>query len=81
MGGASASGHSAAVGPAPVPVDVGRAVRLVAVDRRGNLYRFDERSTGQFRNEIDQRLSGLDAAELPSVTEAKDAQRDAGRAA
>jgi hypothetical protein len=56
-------------------------VRLVAVDRRGNLYRFDERSTGQFRNEIDQRLSGLDAAELPSVTEAKDAQRDAGRAA
>lgn len=54
------------------------AGELVAVDRRGHVYKFDERTTGQFRNEIEQRLAGIDA--LPSVTEAKEAQLDASRA-
>jgi hypothetical protein len=51
---------------------------IVAVNGFGNVYRFDERSTGQLRGEIDARLAGIEA--LPSVTEAKEAQREASRA-
>ena len=53
---------------------------IVAIDPQGQVYKFDERSTGQFREQINERLFGLDTADLPSVTEAKAAQREASRA-
>ena len=50
---------------------------IVAVNGFGSVYRLDERSTGQLRGEIDARLAGIDV--LPSVTEAKQQQREASR--
>jgi hypothetical protein len=51
---------------------------IVAVNGFGHGYRFDERSTGQLRGEIDARLAGIEV--LPSVAEARAAQREASRA-
>jgi hypothetical protein len=53
---------------------------IVAVNGFGSVYRFDERSTGQLRDGIEQRLAGLDATQLPSVADAKKAQREASQA-
>jgi MobA/MobL family len=67
--------------------EVGRHARrfaggeLVAVDLYGDAYPIDERSTGNPRGEIDKRLGSLDAAGLPSMTEAGAAMREASRAA
>ena len=47
------------------------AGELVVVNGYGNVYRFDERTTGNFLPQIDKRLAGLDAGSLMSVTDAK----------
>ena len=58
-----------------------REGELVAVNGFGNVYRFDERTTGQLRDEIDKRLAGIDPAGLMSVADTKEAMREADRAA
>ena len=60
---------------------VSREGELVAVNGFGNVYRFDERTTGQLCDEIDKRLAGIDPAELMSVADTKEAMREADRAA
>jgi hypothetical protein len=59
-----------------------RALRegFAVVDRRGNVTRIDQRTTGDLWEEIQKRLGGIDRADLMSVDEAKAAQRDANRA-
>jgi hypothetical protein len=51
------------------------------VDQRGNVTRIDQRVTGDQREEIDKRLGRIDPASLLSVTDAKEAMREANRAA
>jgi hypothetical protein len=58
-----------------------REGEIVAVNSFGSVYRFNERTTGQLRDEIEKRLAGIDPAELMSVADTKEALRDADRAA
>ena len=53
---------------------------FAVVDRRGNVTRIDQRTTGDQWEEIQKRLGGIDRTELMTVDEAKAAQRDANRA-
>jgi hypothetical protein len=53
---------------------------LVVVNGFGRVYRFDERTTGNFRPEIDKRLAGIDAGSLMNVTDAKPVIIEARRA-
>jgi hypothetical protein len=62
----------------------GRALsegEIVAVDGKGNTYRLDERVTGEKQLEAEARLAGLDRAALPDLAAAKQAMREASRAA
>ena len=54
---------------------------FAVVDQRGTVTRIDQRTTGDLREEIDKRLGGIDRDQLLSVTEAKEAMREANRAA
>jgi hypothetical protein len=54
---------------------------LVAVNSFGNVYRFDEHTTGQFRGEIDKRLAGIDAGSLASVADTTARLRETSKAA
>ena len=54
---------------------------IVAVNGFGSVYRFNERTTGQLRDEIEKRLAGIDPAELMSIADTKEAMREADRAA
>jgi hypothetical protein len=54
---------------------------LVAVNGFGNVYRFDEHTTGQFRSEIDKRLAGIDAGSLLSVADTTAKVRETSKAA
>jgi hypothetical protein len=58
-----------------------REGEIVAVNSFGSVYRFNERTTGQLRDEIEKRLAGIDPAELMSVADTKEALREADRAA
>jgi hypothetical protein len=58
-----------------------REGELVVVNSFGSVYRFDERTTGQQRGEIDKRLAGIDAAELMNVADTTEALHQAERAA
>jgi hypothetical protein len=66
--------------------EIGNAARvlkegeLVVVNGFGSTYRLDERTTGNFRPEIDKRLAGVDAGSLLSVTDAATAMHEASRA-
>jgi hypothetical protein len=70
-----------------VAKQLGRVVRpmrdgeIVAVDGRGHVYRFEKRTTGAARGDIQKRLAGVDAGFLPGVTATKDAIRQETRAA
>jgi hypothetical protein len=50
---------------------------IVAVDPRGHTYRFDKRTTGAERADIEKRLAGVDGGFLPNVTAAQAAVREA----
>jgi hypothetical protein len=54
---------------------------IVIINAAGNVYRLDERTTGSERSAIDQRLAGIDAGDLLSVADTKEAMREASRAA
>lgn len=78
---ATARGAYAALNPS-APEEVRYTPRLtkdeiVVVDGWGNVYRLDERTTGQARLEIDSRLSRIEASELLNVTDAQLSMRAA----
>jgi hypothetical protein len=52
---------------------------IVAVNEHGNIYRLDQRTTGEAAPEIEARLAGLDRASLLSVADTKDVMREATR--
>lgn len=54
---------------------------IVAVNQFGSVYHLDERTTGQLRPEIAERLAGVSIDSLLSVTDAKAALKEASRAA
>ncbi|MGE0565856.1 MAG: relaxase/mobilization nuclease domain-containing protein [Pseudolabrys sp.] len=54
---------------------------IVAVNSHGHVYRLNQRTTGDTREEIDERLSSIDRATLPTITDAKEAMREASLAA
>jgi hypothetical protein len=56
-----------------------REGELVAVNNFGNVYRFNERTTGELREEIDRRLAGIDPAQLMNVGNTGEAMREASR--
>ena len=58
-----------------------REGEIVAVNGFGSVYRFNEHTTGQLRDEIEKRLAGIDPAELMSIADTKEAMREADRAA
>src|SRR5262249_17153252 len=57
-----------------------REGEIVAVDGRGHVYRFDRRTTGAERGEIDKRLAGIEAGTLLGVDDTKEVMREAARA-
>ena len=65
--------------------ELGRFVRpqresdIVAVNERGHVYHFDPRTTGTERGDIEKRLAGIDAASLLSVSDTREAMREAAR--
>ena len=58
-----------------------REGEIVAINERGHVYSFDPRTTGAERGEILKRLTGIDAGALMSVSDTREAMREAGRAA
>lgn len=54
---------------------------LVVVNSFGDVYRFDQRTTGQLRAEIDKRLAGIEADGLMNVADTTQAMREANRTA
>ena len=56
-----------------------REGELVVVNSFGNVYRFNERTTGELREEIDRRLAGIDPGQLMNVGNTRDAMREASR--
>ena len=58
-----------------------REGEIVAINERGHVYSFDPRTTGVERGEISKRLAGIDAGTLMSVSDTREAMREAGRAA
>lgn len=67
--------------------EIGRYARrfaegeLVAVNEYGDVFQFNQRTTGEeTRGEIAKRLGTIDAAALPTMTDARIAMRDASRA-
>jgi hypothetical protein len=68
---------------APEPVRYAPTVNegeIVAVNGRGHVYRFDERTTGNFRGEIEKRLAGIDPAALLNIIDTAAAIKEADRA-
>jgi hypothetical protein len=55
--------------------------QLVVVNGFGDIYRLDERTTGQFREAIEERLAGIDAGGLRNIADTKTALQEASRAA
>lgn len=53
---------------------------FAVVDRRGNAYRVDQRTTGDLWEEIQKKLGGIDRRELPTVDQAQAAQAEARKA-
>jgi hypothetical protein len=53
---------------------------IVAVNEKGQVYRFDPRTTGVERGEIDKRLAGIEAGSLLSVSDTRQAMREVARA-
>ena len=61
-----------------------REGEIVAINAHGDVHRFDQRTTGDLRPEIEARLdgfAGIDRAGLLNVTDAKEAMQEASRAA
>jgi hypothetical protein len=59
-----------------------REKEIVAVDQFGGVHRFDQRTTGDLRPEIEARFdgfAGIDRAGLLNVTDAKEAMQEASR--
>ncbi|MGE0290451.1 MAG: relaxase/mobilization nuclease domain-containing protein [Bradyrhizobium sp.] len=54
---------------------------IVAVNLHGHAYRLNQWTTGDTREEIDERLSSINRATLPTITDAKEAMREASLAA
>jgi hypothetical protein len=54
---------------------------FAVVDRRGNVTRIDQRTTGDLRAEIDKRLGGIDRDKLMNVADARQLMREANKAA
>jgi hypothetical protein len=54
---------------------------FAVVDRRGNVTRIDQRTTGDLRAEIDKRLGGIDRDTLMNVNDARQVMREANQAA
>jgi hypothetical protein len=54
---------------------------IVAVTERGQVYRLDERTTGEERPDVEARFPGLDRAALLTVTDTKEVMHEAARAA
>ena len=52
---------------------------IVAVNAHGDIYRLDQRTTGDAAPEIEARLAGLDRASLMSVADTKEVMREAAR--
>jgi Relaxase/Mobilisation nuclease domain len=50
---------------------------FAVVDRRGSVYRIDQRTTGDLWEEIQKKLGGIDKRELLSVDQAREAMKDA----
>jgi len=53
---------------------------FAVVDRRGNAYRVDQRTTGDLWEEIQKKLGGIDRRELPTVDQARAVQVEARKA-
>jgi Relaxase/Mobilisation nuclease domain len=53
---------------------------IVVVNRFGDVYRIDERTTGNTRSEIEKHLGAIDREALPTVTETRETQRETGEA-
>ena len=53
---------------------------FAVVDRRGSVYRVDQRTTGDLWEEIQKKLGGIDRRELLSVDQARDAMKEARKA-
>jgi hypothetical protein len=53
---------------------------IVAVNEKGHVYRFDPRTTGVERGEIDKRLAGIEAGSLLSVSDTRQAMREVAAA-
>jgi hypothetical protein len=58
-----------------------REGEIVAINGAGHVYRLDERITGQTRNEIEGRLTGINRSELLDIADTKEAMQEASRAA
>ena len=54
---------------------------FAVVDERGTVTRIDQRTTGDHRAEIEQRLASIDRASLLTVAEARDVMKEANKAA
>jgi hypothetical protein len=50
---------------------------FAVVDRRGNVYRVDQRTTGDLWEEIQKKLGGIDKRELLTLDQARDAMKEA----
>jgi hypothetical protein len=53
---------------------------IVTVNQKGHVYRFDPRTTGVERGEIDKRLAGIEAGSLLSVSDTRQVMREVRRA-
>jgi hypothetical protein len=53
---------------------------IVAVNEKGHVYRFDPRTTGVERGEIDKRLAGIEAGSVLSVSDTRQVMREVARA-
>jgi len=53
---------------------------IVAVNEKGHVYRFDPRTTGVERGEIDKRLAGIEAGSVLSVSDTRQAMREVAAA-
>jgi MobA/MobL family len=58
-----------------------REGEIVAVNGSGHVYRLDEHTTGQTRNEVEGRLTWINHDELLNITDTKEAMQEASRAA
>ncbi len=54
---------------------------IVVMNRFGDVYRIDERTTGNTRPEIEKHLAGIDAQALPSIADTREGIQEAARTA